>query len=101
MAQAGERLAALGGQQVSWVVSRSAGRSAAPRHFGFSVAHSTVATSAYFTSTCFVVCPLQVLDFDFAPFAETAVLLYGAAFVAERYAGAGPLLHRMLLTACG
>ena len=101
MAQAGERLAALGGQQVSWVVSRSAGRSAAPRHFGFSVAHSTVATSAYFTSTCFVVCPLQVLDFDFAPFAETAVLLYGAAFVAERYAGAGPLLHRMVLTACG
>ena len=36
-------------------------------------------------------CPsrlLQVADFDFAPFAETAVLLYGAAFVAERYAGA-------------
>ncbi len=30
----------------------------------------------------------QVTDFDFAPFAETAVLLYGAAFVAERYAGA-------------
>jgi len=28
-----------------------------------------------------------VPDFDFAPFAETAVLLYGAAFVAERYAG--------------
>ncbi|KAL4858302.1 Allophanate hydrolase [Chlorella vulgaris] len=28
-----------------------------------------------------------VADFDFAPFAETAVLLYGAAFVAERYAG--------------
>ncbi len=24
---------------------------------------------------------------DFAPFAETAVLLYGAPFVAERYAG--------------
>ncbi|KAL4458329.1 hypothetical protein ABPG75_013194 [Micractinium tetrahymenae] len=28
-----------------------------------------------------------VPGFDFAPFAETAVLLYGAAFVAERYAG--------------
>lgn len=28
-------------------------------------------------------------NFDFAPFAETAVLLYGAAFVAERYAGLG------------
>lgn len=28
-----------------------------------------------------------VPDFDFAPFAQTAVLLYGAAFVAERYAG--------------
>ena len=26
-------------------------------------------------------------EFDFAPFAETALLLYGAAFVAERYAG--------------
>ena len=33
--------------------------------------------------------PLQVADFDFAPFAETAVLLYGAAVVAERYAGVG------------
>ncbi|KAI7838879.1 hypothetical protein COHA_007345 [Chlorella ohadii] len=51
MAQAVERLAALGGQQVS--------------------------------------------DFDFAPFAETAVLLYGAAFVAERYAGI-----RQFLEAC-
>lgn len=30
----------------------------------------------------------RVEAFDFAPFAETAVLLYGAAFVAERYAGA-------------
>lgn len=29
----------------------------------------------------------QAADFDFAPFAETAVLLYGAPFVAERYAG--------------
>lgn len=28
-----------------------------------------------------------VQDFDFAPFAETAALLYGAPFVAERYAG--------------
>ena len=28
-----------------------------------------------------------VQDFDFAPFAETAVLLYGGAFVAERYSG--------------
>ncbi|PRW20653.1 allophanate hydrolase [Chlorella sorokiniana] len=37
----------------------------------------------------------QVLDFDFAPFAETAVLLYGAAFVAERYAGI-----RQFLEAC-
>lgn len=29
----------------------------------------------------------RVADFDFAPFAETAALLYGAPFVAERYAG--------------
>lgn len=29
----------------------------------------------------------QVMDFNFAPFAETAVLLYGGAFVAERYSG--------------
>ncbi len=29
----------------------------------------------------------QALDFDFSPLADTAVLLYGAAFVAERYAG--------------
>ena len=29
----------------------------------------------------------QVMDFNFAPFAETAILLYGGAFVAERYAG--------------
>ncbi|PSC69624.1 allophanate hydrolase [Micractinium conductrix] len=30
---------------------------------------------------------VRVPDLDFAPFAATAVLLYGAAFVAERYAG--------------
>lgn len=29
----------------------------------------------------------QVHDFDFKPFAETAVMLYGGSFVAERYAG--------------
>jgi allophanate hydrolase len=28
-----------------------------------------------------------VTDFDFGPFAETAILLYGGAFVAERYSG--------------
>ena len=28
-----------------------------------------------------------VTDFNFAPFAETAILLYGGAFVAERYSG--------------
>ena len=28
-----------------------------------------------------------VADFDFGPFAETAILLYGGAFVAERYSG--------------
>ena len=31
---------------------------------------------------------MQVAGFDFAPFAETAVLLYGAAFVARRADGA-------------
>ncbi|KAL4418868.1 hypothetical protein ABPG77_002624 [Micractinium sp. CCAP 211/92] len=35
-----------------------------------------------------------VADFDFAPFAKTAVLLYGAAFVAERYAGIRTFLER-------
>lgn len=35
-----------------------------------------------------------VPGFDFAPFAETAVLLYGAAFVAERYAGIRGFLER-------
>ena len=29
----------------------------------------------------------ELVDIDFAPFAETAALLYGAPFVAERYAG--------------
>ena len=29
----------------------------------------------------------EQVDIDFAPFAETAALLYGAPFVAERYAG--------------
>jgi allophanate hydrolase len=28
-----------------------------------------------------------ITDFDFGPFAETAILLYGGAFVAERYSG--------------
>lgn len=36
----------------------------------------------------------RVQDFDFAPFAETAVLLYGAAFVAERYAGIRAFLEQ-------
>ena len=36
---------------------------------------------------------VQVEAFDFAPFAETAVLLYGAAFVAERYAGMCVCMH--------
>lgn len=40
-----------------------------------------------------------VPDFDFAPFAKTAVLLYGAAFVAERYAG-GQSLGCGLCSAC-
>jgi len=34
---------------------------------------------------------------DFAPFAETAILLYGAAFVAERYSGESDY-HRMGLS---
>ena len=46
-----------------------------------------------------------VPGFDFAPFAETAVLLYGAAFVAERYAGGRPLTSGLALrpgaVACG
>lgn len=32
----------------------------------------------------------EQVTIDFAPFAETAVLLYGAPFVAERYAGGQP-----------
>ena len=29
----------------------------------------------------------EQVDIDFKPFAETAILLYGGAFVAERYSG--------------
>lgn len=35
----------------------------------------------------------QVLDFNFSVFAETAALLYGAPFVAERYAGIASFLE--------
>lgn len=37
---------------------------------------------------------VPVPDFDFSPFAATAVLLYGAAFVAERYAGIRTFLEQ-------
>lgn len=35
----------------------------------------------------------QVSTFDFKPFAETAILLYGGSFVSERYAGVRTFLE--------
>lgn len=77
MAQAVDWLMALGGQQVSLVFFLVVGN-----------LHASLYRSVLYFVFASTFPRSQVSDFDFAPFAETAVLLYGAAFVAERYAGA-------------